>query len=139
MSTIQKAGAIVLSQKNPSHVALIYRSKQRDWSFPKGHVEEDESAVEATCREVTEETGLPVRLVGKELTPMEYDHPNGHRIVVRMFLLQSENDHTLKPEFEGDKILWIPYKEVTKKLSYDNTKQYYASVLAQIEATINTL
>ena len=40
MKIIQKAGAIVFSQKDPSLIALLYRSKEKDWSFPKGQVEE---------------------------------------------------------------------------------------------------
>lgn len=139
MQIFQKAGAIVLSQKDPALVALLYRGKQGDWSFPKGHVEEGEEVAETTRREVTEETGLPVRLVGEPLPAMEYDHPKGNHIVVHMFLMQSEDDSTLKTEFEGDKIVWVNYAKVAGKLSYDNIKQYYASVYVEVESTINTL
>lgn len=139
MPIVQKAGAIVLSQKDPARIALLYRGKQDDWSFPKGHVEEGEEVAETTRREVAEETGLPVRLVGEPLPAMEYDHPKGDHIVVHMFLMQSEDDATLKTEFEGDKIVWVNYDEVAGKLSYDNIKQYYASVYTQVESAINTL
>ncbi|OGY54435.1 MAG: hypothetical protein A3A24_00220 [Candidatus Buchananbacteria bacterium RIFCSPLOWO2_01_FULL_46_12] len=139
MVTIQKTGAIVLSQKNPALVALLYRSKQKDWSFPKGHIKEGESLAEATRREVAEETGLLAHLVGDELPPMEYIHPKGDRIVVHMFLMQSEDDAALKTEFKGDKIIWVSYKEVINKLSYDNMKQYYHEMLKLIEDEIKAL
>ncbi len=139
MAIIQKAGAIVLSQKNPLLIALLYRSKEKDWSFPKGHIDEGESVAETTRREIMEETGLPVRLINDELPPMEYDHPKGDFIVVYMFLMQSENDDALKIEFEGDKIVWVPYKDVGDKLSYENTKRYYALVIGRVEKLINAL
>lgn len=139
MPIVQKAGAIVLSQNDPSLVALLYRGKQDDWTFPKGHVEEGEAVAETTRREVAEETGLPVRLIGEPLPAMEYDHPKGDHIVVHMFLMRSEDDSTLKTEFEGDKIVWVNYAEVAGKLSYDNIKQYYASVYDQVESAINAL
>ncbi len=139
MAIVKKAGAIVLSKKNPALIALLYRSKQNDWSFPKGHIEEGESAAETTRREVMEETGLPVRLIDTELPPMEYEHKKDGHVVVHMFLMQSENDDTPMAEFKGDKIAWVPYKEVADRLSYDNLKKYYASVIEQVEKTINAL
>ena len=129
----------MLSQKNPALVALLYRSKQGDWSFPKGHIEEGELAAETTRREVAEETGLPVHLVGDELPPMEYAHPSGDRIVVHMFLMQSEDDAALKNEFKDDKIVWVPYTNVADKLSYDNAKHYYHEIVRQIADEIRML
>lgn len=139
MSTVQKAGAIVLSEKDPTQVALLYRSKQDDWSFPKGHIDDGESIAETTRREVAEETGLPVRLIKEELPTMEYDHPKGDYIVVHMFLMQSEDDSQLKPEFEGDKIIWVPLSEVADQLSYENIKEYFASVVDRVETVISGL
>jgi hypothetical protein len=85
------------------------------------------------------ETGLPVKLVGDELSPMEYDHPKGDHIIVHMFLMQSKDDSKIKPEFEGDKIVWVSYKELCDKLTYENTKTYFASVLERVEKSIEGL
>jgi 8-oxo-dGTP pyrophosphatase MutT (NUDIX family) len=139
MVTVQKAGAIVLSKQDPSLVALLYRSKQDDWSFPKGHVEEGEDVFETTRREIAEETGLSVRLVEEPLPSMEYDHLSGDHVVVYMFLMQSEDDSALKAEFEGDKIVWVNSAEVAGTLSHDNLKKYYVSVYAQVESVIKNL
>lgn len=138
MAIIQKAGAIILSQKEPTHVALLYRSKQNDWTFPKGHVEIGESIVETTRREIMEETGLNSRLIG-ELPLMEYNNQNNDRVVVSMFIMQSENDTTTKTEFLGDKIIWVFYKDIADKLSYDNIKQYYRTVVKIIEDSIKKI
>jgi len=139
MTTIQKAGAIILNQKDPALVALLYRSKQDDWSFPKGHVEENESVIATMRREVAEETGLLVHLVDNELLPMEYIHPKGDHVIVSMFIVQSDNDVIPKIKLKGDKIIWVPYKEVADKLSYDNVKQYYHKILRRVEDVIKEL
>lgn len=135
MATIKKAGAVILSQTNPELIVLLYRAKQKDWSFPKGHVEEGEEIAETTRREVEEETGLPVKLIS-ELPPMEYNHPKGDMIVVYMFLMQSKKDSALRPESPDDKVVWINFKDVYDKLSYDNIKNYYKTVLPEIKKTI---
>lgn len=138
MKSVQKAGAIILSQKDPALIALLYRSKQNDWSFPKGHVEKDESPIETACREIKEETGLSVIQI-VDLPPIEYRHPTESHIINHMFLMRSENDSSLKNEFRNDKISWIPYKEIAEKLSYSNTKEYYTSILNFIEKQIANL
>lgn len=138
MATIKKAGAIILSQDNPELIVLLYRAKQKDWSFPKGHVEEGEEITETTRREIEEEAGLPVKLLSK-LSPMEYNHPTGDTVIVYMFLMQSENDSALKPETLDDKVVWVNFKDVYEKLSYDNIKNYYKTVLPEIEKTIAKL
>jgi len=135
MTVVQKAGAIILSQKNPALIALLYRSKQNDWSFPKGHIEEGESPMNAAKREILEETGLSVSLI-IDLPSIDYIHPTENRVVNYMFLMQSKNDNTLKTEVKEDKIIWVPYNETFEKLTYDNTKEYYLNILKFIEKEI---
>jgi 8-oxo-dGTP pyrophosphatase MutT (NUDIX family) len=66
-----KSGAIILSNDS-TKILLVYRGKEADWSFPKGHIEENEIPVDAMKREVKEETGLEVSPVITELAPIEY-------------------------------------------------------------------
>ena len=44
MSKVKKAGCILLNTESKS-IALVYREKQKDYSFPKGHQEE----IQAPC------------------------------------------------------------------------------------------
>lgn len=139
MRIVQKAGAIILSKENPECIALLYRSRENDWSFPKGHVEEGESIQETTKREIAEETGLSVRCIGDELPLMEYHHPNGDHISIHMFLMQSESDLTLRTEYKNDKIAWMQYEEVAHMLSYENAQQYYQKNFPYIKDAIIAL
>ena len=51
----EKAGCFLI-KKETKEIALIYRKKQEDYSFPKGHVENGESLKDAAIRETAEET-----------------------------------------------------------------------------------
>ena len=52
---VEKAGCILINKEN-NKIGLIYRQKQKDYSFPKGHRESEESLIECAIRETAEET-----------------------------------------------------------------------------------
>ena len=65
------AGGIVF-RRGPDRSArfLLIRDSYRNWGFPKGHLEGEESPAEAAGRETSEETGLsdlvmhgPIRII----------------------------------------------------------------------------
>lgn len=124
---IQKAGAIILSNDDNSKIALLYRGKQKDWSFPKGHAEEGENPTETMIREIKEETGLSV-IILRELPDSRYIHPDGSNILTKMFLVRSIDDSTLKTEHDSDIIEWVPINKVSSRLSYNNLKEYFEKV-----------
>ncbi len=124
---IQKAGAIILSSNEKNKIALLYRAKQNNWSFPKGHIEEGENPEEAMIREIKEETGLTISII-KPLPNIEYNYPNGEEISLKMFLVVSVDDTNLKLEFEGDKIEWTSFDKVIERLSHENLREYFKSV-----------
>jgi len=131
----QKAGAIILSSKDKQNIALLYRSKQNDWSFPKGHVDLGENPIQTMIREIKEETGLTVSVV-QVLPDLNYTSSGGEVVSVKMFIAVSEDDSKLRLEFKKDDIQWIPYAEITKRLSYDNLKDYYTQVFPVIRNII---
>ena len=61
METI-KAGCHLVDVKNKK-VALVYREKRNDWSFPKGHKEEGETIEECAVRETAKETKRIAQIV----------------------------------------------------------------------------
>ena len=68
-------------------ILLILRGKEPAlgcWSLPGGRVEWDETVIEATAREVLEETGVPV-LVGELVGTVERDAPDGSVYVIYDF------------------------------------------------------
>ncbi len=53
-------------------VLLLFHRKLRKWLPPGGHIDLPELPDEAALREVWEETGLRVRLIGDDALPVDY-------------------------------------------------------------------
>lgn len=58
-------------------VLLVHRPSYRDWSWPKGKAEKNETAPVAAVREVEEETGQAI-VLGAPLTTQRYRLGSGH-------------------------------------------------------------
>lgn len=123
-----KSGAIIFSHNDNNRIALLYRKKLNDWTFPKGHTEPGENSEQAMRREIMEETGLTITIVDT-LPDQEYTGSNDELCRVKMYLVRSNDDSKVKREFEGDDIQWFSLGEVVDKLSYKNLKDYFSSVL----------
>lgn len=127
---IKKAGAIIMS-RDLKYIALVFRPEKNDWTFPKGHVEEGETEIDTMTREILEETGALVEI--KNILPdIEYLDNNGQNVLVKMLLTIFVKD---KPENKmGDEqVKWIPIDEVAQKLSYQNLKEYFLSIVATLK------
>src|SRR3989344_103547 len=117
---VQKAGGIISSCTDPNKILLLYRGDQEDWSFPKGHVEIGEGIEQAARREVNEETGLDVVILGK-LPTLLYKHPSKREVELNLFLFRSLDDTKLRVESSRDQLQWHSIEEALKILSYHLT------------------
>ncbi len=124
---VQKAGAVIVSKSNPNNILLIFRTREQDWSFPKGHIEPGESRESAAIREIKEETSLDVALLRK-LSSFEYEYPEGGAVLVHMFLAQSLDDSTLNTEHDTDELQWIDKERILEKLTHENLKSYFLEI-----------
>jgi 8-oxo-dGTP pyrophosphatase MutT (NUDIX family) len=58
---LRAAGFIIVTRDGPGgapRILLLRNARHGTWGFPKGHLDDGESAVEAAWRELREETGL---------------------------------------------------------------------------------
>ena len=109
-------------------IALVYRVKQNDYSFPKGHLEENESLLECAIRETAEETKRDCKIV-ENIKPYidRYTTPRGERCECYMYVAidtgKSDNDST-----DTHDLIWVPFEEVEDKLSYESLKKNWNAV-----------
>jgi ADP-ribose pyrophosphatase YjhB (NUDIX family) len=132
-----KAGAIIINLNQMDKILLIFRGKEQDWSFPKGHVEENEDYKDTLLREISEETGITNLVKISSLPDFTFEHPIKGQITTKMFLGFAHEEQSLKTEKDGDQLKWTAIKEVSKKLSYENLKNYFIENLPQINLHIS--
>ena len=101
---------------------LLQNRIKKDWqgyTLPGGHVERDESFVDAVIREMKEETGLDIKnpiLVGVKQFPIKYG-----RYVVFLYKT-NEFDGILQSSNEG-KMEWVEYKDISNIKTVDDFEE----------------
>jgi phosphohistidine phosphatase SixA/ADP-ribose pyrophosphatase YjhB (NUDIX family) len=121
---IRAAGAILWRRTigQEIEIAIVHRPKYDDWTFPKGIIEENESAFECAFREVREETGCTAHF-GRFLGEVTYIE-SGKKKLVKYWSAQAVSP---TPEFvpnqEIDAIQWVTPKESKSFLTYGDDRE----------------
>ena len=76
---------------NNDKVLLVFQRKSKCWSFPKGHVENNETEIETALREVKEETGIDVNIEASKRYELTYKINNSTNKNVVYFIARPLN------------------------------------------------
>ncbi len=131
METV-KAGCILVNT-SAREIALVYREKQKDFSFPKGHLEAGESIEECAIRETAEETKRVAEIV-QEYEPFveRYTTPKGEKCVCYNFIAidkgKSDNQST-----DTHAVHWVKFEDVEEALTYKDLKETWQKAFNIIE------
>jgi 8-oxo-dGTP pyrophosphatase MutT (NUDIX family) len=121
------AGGVVFRATQDGPVFLLIRDSYRNWGFPKGHIEKDESSEAAALREVREETGLGnVEAKGKIETIDWYFRFRGKLIhkICHFYLMESDSGKTRPQRDEGiTACRWLPIEKARTVISYGNARE----------------
>ncbi len=108
------------------YVFIVHRIKSGGfWEFPKGHIDEGETSLDAAERELKEETGLTIdRML--EFNPVtEYYEYEWHGKVipkeVHYYLALVGGEIALQPK-EVDEGKWILLREAENYVTYDTSR-----------------
>jgi 8-oxo-dGTP pyrophosphatase MutT (NUDIX family) len=123
-ATATSAGGIV-SRRTSGRPEIVVGSRRRDrdvvtWTLPKGTPNGAETTEQTALREVTEETGLLVRITG----PLDSIHytfvQRGTRIhkTVHYFLMESVGGDLADHDHEFDDVRWIGLHEAPSVLTF---------------------
>ncbi len=137
MATI-KGGCFLINRKT-RRIALIYRKKFRDYSFPKGHIEEGETVKECAIRETIEETGREVRLLREEpIFINKYVTILEEPVEVHMYLAEDVGEYNgVIAEEDREICKWVNINDVYELLSYEDLKHMWNDVKDKISGYVN--
>lgn len=117
----KSCGAVIFYKtKQNTKILLVKNSNGRYWSFPKGHIEQDENEQETAIREIKEETGLDVTICNGFREISEYCPFGRIRKRVVFFLAQAFTDSVKIQEEEIDSFIWVDLQQAKKMCTYDN-------------------
>lgn len=117
---LEQAGAVVYRRDGASLRILLVRARRNptDWIFPKGHIEDDESAAQAAVREAEEEAGVTGRVVSG-LAPTVTFQQGDRDVRVHYFLVEFTGDVKSK---ERRELVWLPPPEALIRLTHDSAR-----------------
>ena len=113
------------------------RRRGRDsvtWTLPKGTPDPGETLEQTAVREVTEETGLEVRIV-EPLSAIEYAFvQDGSRIrkTVHYFLMEPVGGDLSRHDGEFERVRWVAFDEAGGLLSFAPERELVASAAARL-------
>lgn len=138
----RSAGGVIFRRAPEGPVFLVIRDSYRNWGFPKGHVEEGESEVEAAEREVGEETGLDRLIFRAPALTIDWFFRFRGRLIHKtctFFVFESpEGDASPQVEEGISACRWLPFDEALRVLSYANAREVLrvaGEQVAQLETT----
>lgn len=120
----KSCGALVFRRHHGNIELLLIRNANGGrWSFPKGHVEENETEEETAIREIMEETGIEVSIQSNFREVITYTPKKDITKDVIYFLARAVTfDYTPQVE-EVARIKWVEINNAHTMLSYDNDRQ----------------
>ena len=119
----KSCGAIVYRKYHGNtEILLIKHVNSGHWSFPKGHVEGDETEVETAKREILEETGIEVNLDPTFRETVTYSPKKDTQKIVVYFIAKAKNTDYVPQEDEIAEIKWVEIDRAGSVLAYDNDR-----------------
>lgn len=123
-SAMSAGGVVYRRSKGGIDVVLVARPKQQLWALPKGTPEPGETVEETAVREVSEETGLQVR-IEQEIGTISYWYavPEERvrvRKVVHYYLMAATGGDVSLHDHEYDVVDWFDIHEALSRMSYQN-------------------
>ena len=125
MKREKSCGALVYRHEGQRLMLLMLRHRHGGhWSFPKGHVEANETEVETALREVREETGLEVSLQrGFRHTVEYYPKPGVKKLVVYFLGKAAADAHAVRQEEEISELKWLDFDEAYQAVTFKNDRE----------------
>ena len=129
----EKSCGAVVYRKNNNLEFLLLKHNRGHYSFPKGHVENNETEEETAIREIKEETNVEVKLDTNFRYIVTYSpKPNVTKDVI--YFVAEKTKGTEKPqETEIQSLTWKTKEEALNLITYDNDREVLINAIKYLE------
>lgn len=123
MKQERSCGAVVYGQQDETILYLLIKHVNGGhWSFPKGHVELNETDEETALREIQEETSLTVEL-DTSFKAVNHYQPSQDSIKDVIYFIGYASDlSTTAQTEEVTTMRWLPFHQALDLLTYENDR-----------------
>lgn len=129
MKQEKSCGAIVIDNGR----VLIVKQNNGFYGFPKGHMDDGEREEDTALREVKEETNIDIAVNNKYRYVSSYYIRENILKEVVFFLGRPKTMDLVAEEKEIEEVLWMPYDEALKILTYDDSKELLTRLLNDLQ------
>lgn len=119
----KSCGAIIYRKENLKLFYLVLEHVAGHGSFPKGHIENNETEIETAQREIFEETGLLVSVDDRLRLVNNYSPEINIMKEVVYFIAESSNSIILLQTDEVKSMKWCLFNEAYQLITYDSDKE----------------
>lgn len=132
----RSCGAVVFTRKEDKPLFVIVREMAGAYSFPKGHMEGNETEEETARREIFEEIGLRPRFLPGFREQDEYDLAErpGFRKRVTYFLAEFEGGTLTPRPGEIREILLLPYEQALTYFEHESSRRILSAAYVFLTA-----
>jgi len=122
MTLSRVAGGILWRETSAGpRIAVVHRTRRKDWSLPKGRLDAGETWLQAARREVAEETGCDVRIGRFAGAKLYVDRPEPklvlywHMRAIRLGVPVTDD--------EVDEVAWLSRREALSRLDHGSDRR----------------
>ena len=122
----RSAGAVIYNVGENGVEYLLLKYGAGHWDFPKGHIEKNESEIQAVLREVKEETGMEnITIIDGFRKVINYMFMKEGRLVRKevVFYLGQARDKSVTLSPEHLDYVWLSLEKALEKLTFKTAKE----------------
>ncbi|MBE6841846.1 MAG: NUDIX domain-containing protein [Ruminococcus sp.] len=133
----KSCGGVVYRKSHGNlEILLIKHINSGHWSFPKGHIEANETEQETALREIKEETGIDVVLDPSFRETVHYSPKKDTNKEVVYFLAKPKQFEIIPQEEEIADARWVEINHACTILTYENDRMVVGKVRNAIKDII---